>query len=83
MAEQFRNSRSVKQNNMVETEIDKKITEKTGQQNGRNDGYGCETEGKRMMKHDYDMDEWLKDRIDEDLIAMADEREKQIGRAHV
>ena len=29
-----------------------------------------------MMKHDYDMDEWLKDRIDEDLIAMADEREK-------
>lgn len=76
MAEQFRNSRSVKQNNMVETEIDKKITEKTGQQNGRNDGYGCETEGKRMMKHDYDMDEWLKDRIDEDLIAMADEREK-------
>ena len=76
MAEQFRNSRSVKQNNMVETEIDKKITEKTGQQNGSNDGYGCETEGKRMMKHDYDMDEWLKDRIDEDLIAMADEREK-------
>lgn len=66
----------MKQNNMVETEIDKKITKKTGQQNGRNDGYGCETEGKRMMKHDYDMDEWLKDRIDEDLIAMADEREK-------
>ena len=29
-----------------------------------------------MMKHKYDVDEWLKDRIEEDLIAMADEREK-------
>ena len=32
---------------------------------------------KMNMKHDYDdLDEWLKDRIDEDLMAMADEREK-------
>lgn len=29
-----------------------------------------------MKKHDYDMDEWLRDRMDEDLIAMAEEREK-------
>lgn len=29
-----------------------------------------------MMKYKYDVDEWLKDRIEEDLIAMADEREK-------
>lgn len=59
--------------------IVKKITGKcrtAEKQNDGNDGSGCEAEDRYMRKRDCGMDDWLNGRIDEDLIAMAEEREK-------